>query len=433
VIKDCLPSAIICDKSTLDRVSEILPQINSKIAIIILESDKVISTEKDINSYYQEQINQCASENPIYQNIDTDIAHIIYTSGSTGKPKGVMISHLNIINYINWAASEFQISQEDVILGTAPFHFDMSTFDIFCSLKAGCKFCITPDTYLLFPKKLINLIDQEKVTIWKGISSLLIYLARIHSLDNNDIPTLKKIIFAGEVLPTKYLIDWMKRYPEKEFYNGYGPSEGTGMSTLYRVQSIPNDSAEKIPIGKACSNCEIILLNEDNSKTETGHTGEICIRGSGVSSGYWNDPEKTKKSFIINPLTKRESDRIYKTGDLGVIDKNGDITFIGRKDQQVKWMGYRIELGEIENVLMSFDDINEAVVFLYEDSNSDAEKELIACIETSDELKISQTLEKLSQKLPHYMIPKRLIPVVKIPRSDRGKVDRNKLIKNYSV
>jgi amino acid adenylation domain-containing protein len=433
VIEDCSPSAIICDKTTANRVAELLPGLNYRPLIIILGEKQDLSIDSGEPPAYQDLIDQQSDHIPNYQNIDTDIAQIIYTSGSTGKPKGVMISHLNIVNYIDWAVGEFQICQDDVILGTAPFHFDMSTFDIFCSLKAGCTFCITPDTYLLFPKKLIGLIDQQKVTIWKGISSLLMYLAITHSLDNNDIPTLKKIIFAGEVFSTKYLIEWMKRYPEKKFYNGYGPSESTGMSTFYKVENIPKDPKEQIPIGKACSNCEVILLNEDLSMTEIGRTGEICIRGSGVSCGYWNDPAKTREVFITNPLTDRTSDRIYKTGDLGVCDKNGNITFIGRKDQQVKWMGYRIELGEIESTLISFDEINDAVVFLHQNSSSEAEKELIACVEALENSDLILTLDKLSKHLPHYMVPKKLIPVDKIPRSDRGKVDRKKLLKQYST
>ena len=332
VANDCTPKCIICDKSTVKKLTEILHLFDFKPFIIVLDDKSDLSIDVENKVYYQEDINQQREDSLTYQNIDTDIAHIIYTSGSTGKPKGVMISHLNITNYIDWAVKEFEISDKDAILGTAPFHFDMSTFDIFSSIKSGCTFCISPDTYLLFPKKLLNFIDQQQVSIWKGVSSLLMYLARTHSLENNDIPTLKKIIFAGEVLPTKYLIEWMKRYPDKQFYNGYGPSEGTGMSTFYRVKDIPKDPLQQIPIGKACSNSEIILLNEDFSETPVGDTGEICIRGAGVSSGYWNDPEKTKNVFITNPLTGRESDRIYRTGDLGFCDSDGNITFVGRKD-----------------------------------------------------------------------------------------------------
>jgi len=246
------------------------------------------------------------------------------------------------------------------------------------------------------------------------------------------MPSLKKIIFAGEVLPTKYLIDWMERYPDKEYYNGYGPSEGTGMSTFYKVENVPENPGDNIPIGKACTNCEVILLKEDDTESKIGETGEICIRGSGVSSGYWNDPIKTKNVFITNPLTGRDSDRIYKTGDLGVIKEDGNIDFIGRKDQQVKWMGYRIELGEIESTLLSFNEIKDAVVLLYENSGSDAEKELIACVDAKEGSDLSHTMERLTDQLPHYMVPKRIIPVHEIPRSDRGKVDRKKLLEEFT-
>jgi len=432
IMNDCEPAAVICDRSTIDSVLELTSKLRHEPTIIFFENRKEVEAELADGIICKDQIDRHSVNQPDYQNIDTDIAQIIYTSGSTGTPKGVMISHLNITNYIKWAVEEFQISEKDVILGTAPFQFDMSTFDIYCALISGSTLCIAPDSYLLFPKKLINLIDQEKVTIWKGISSLLMYLARTHSLDNNNLATLKTIIFAGEVLPTKYLIDWMKRYPEKEFYNGYGPSEGTGMSTFYKVEKVPADSRENIPIGKTCANCEVILLKESNIQAEIAEIGEICIRGSGVSRGYWNDPHKTNSVFIPNPQNSRVSDLIYRTGDLGLIRQDGNIEFVGRKDQQVKWMGYRIELGEIESTLTSFQEINDAVVLLFENGGSDTEKELIACVELTQNSDLSKTMEKLTSQLPQYMIPKRIVPVHQIPRSNRGKVDREKLLKDLS-
>jgi len=150
VLEDCQPSAVICDQSTVNQVSEILPALKCEPSIIMLENKQELQTEFTPGTLYQDQIDNQPENQPTYRNIDTDIAQIIYTSGSTGTPKGVMISHKNIMNYIDWAVKEFQISGDDVLLGTAPFHFDMSTFDIYCSLKAGCTFCITPDT---IPKK----------------------------------------------------------------------------------------------------------------------------------------------------------------------------------------------------------------------------------------------------------------------------------------
>jgi len=432
IIDDCEPAAIICDHSTLDNVLESKSKLRYEPIIVLMENKEKVSGELGDGIIFKDQIDNYSNDQPEYQNIDADIAQIIYTSGSTGTPKGVMISHLNIRNYIEWAIEEFEISQKDIILGTAPFQFDMSTFDIFCALMSGGTLCIAPDSYLLFPKKFINLIDQDKVTIWKGISSLFMYLARTHSLENNILPSLKTIIFAGEVLPTKYLIEWMKRYPEKRFYNGYGPSEGTGMSSYYKVEKIPADSRENIPIGKTCANCEVIILKENNNEAEISEIGEICIRGSGVASGYWNDPKKTDKVFITNPLNNQVSDRIYKTGDLGMIRHDGNIEFIGRKDQQVKWMGYRIELGEIESTLISFKEINDAVVVLFENGGSESDKELIACVESMQNSDLTKTMEKLTYQLPQYMVPKRIVPVQEIPRSDRGKVDRKKLLEVLS-
>jgi non-ribosomal peptide synthetase component F len=303
----------------------------------------------------------------------------------------------------------------------------MSTFDIFASLKSGATLCIAPDQFLLFPKKLINLMQAEKVTIWKGISSLLMYLAKTGSLENKNLPSLKKIIFAGEVLPTKYLIEWMEQYPEIEFYNGYGPTEGTGMSLYYKVKKIPVDPKEMIPIGKACANSEVILLKENNEPTQISEIGEICLRGSNLASGYWNDTDKTEKAFIKNPSGFQKSDRIYRTGDLAVQREDGNYEFIGRKDQQVKWMGYRIELGDIESVLLSFDEIADAVVYLSDGYGSGDEKELIACVEVVGDTDLSQTMAALAEQLPPYMIPKKLVPIERIPRNERGKIDRNKL------
>jgi acyl-CoA synthetase (AMP-forming)/AMP-acid ligase II len=224
----------------------------------------------------------------------------------------------------------------------------------------------------------------------------------------------------------------MDRYPEKEFYNGYGPSEGTGMSTLYRVNKTPKDPGENVPIGKACANSEVLILRDDHSQVKISEIGEICIRGSGVSSGYWNNPQKTENCFITIPLSSRISDRVYKTGDLGMLREDGNIEFVGRKDQQVKWMGYRIELGEIESTLLSFREINDAVVLLTKNGDPEGEKELIGWIEGDNGIDADHTLDKLAMQLPHYMIPKRLIRVSVIPRSDRGKVDRLKLLEQFS-
>ncbi|MBT8386433.1 MAG: AMP-binding protein, partial [Ignavibacteria bacterium] len=219
------------------------------------------------------------------------------------------------------------------------------------------------------------------------------------------------------------LIQWMDTFPDKEYYNAYGPTEATGVSMIYKVEYKPRNTSDSIPIGKACKNTEVFLLKEDRTLARTGEKGEICIRGSRLSNGYWNDNEKTNKAFIINPLTNILGDKIYKTGDIGRILNNGNIEFIGRKDTQVKYMGYRIELPEIENAILNIQGVDEVAVILSE-SNIISIPELVAFFTAKKEITSDEIISKLNNILSPYMVPKRIIYMDELPRTDRGKIDR---------
>ena len=431
IINDCTPKIIICDEWTVDTIFEAISVFRKKPKIIIVGFTNKENKNLKNDFINQNQIDEQSDGQHEYKNIDTDIAYILYTSGSTGIPKGVMISHLNIINYIEWAIDFLNISTNDKILSTAPFHFDMSTFDIYCSLKIGAVLNIAPDEFMLFPLKLFEFIEKEKITIWKGVSSLLMYIARSGLLNKYNIPTLHTILFGGENLHTKYLMEWMKAYPAKFFYNVYGPTEATGISTYHLVDKIPENSQEIIPIGKSYANSEVFLLNEDYTKTKNGDVGELCIKGSCLSMGYWNDQEKTVEVFMKNPLSKIHSERIYRTGDLAYMGKDSNYYFVGRKDNQVKYMGYRIDLEEIESALISIEEVKDTAVILAELEETGL-KELVAFIEiekTKSKVNISSELGK---KLLFYMVPKKFITDIHIPRTERGKIDRHKLNKIYS-
>jgi amino acid adenylation domain-containing protein len=431
IMDDCGPKSIICDSETVDSVLSALEDLPFKPLIIIMNYRNNRPISKKGNFIFLDEIDKQDDNIPEYKNIDTDIAYILYTSGSTGKPKGVVISHLNIINYINWAVECINITSNDNILCTAPFHFDMSTFDVYCTLTTGATLVIVPENFLLFPVQLLNLIEDKQITIWKAISSLLTYLVKTGSLQADRIPTLRKIIFAGEIFPTKHLIQWMKTYPDKHYYNAYGPTEATGISTYYRVDKVPDDPQKPIPIGKACANSDVFLLKDDDSLAKTGEIGELCIRGAGLSGGYWNDMEKTDKVFVRNPLSKIPGDKIYRTGDLGKLADDGNIEFIGRKDFQIKYMGYRIELAEIENALLSINNIDGAAVIL-SDSNNIGIPEMIAFFEARKEINIAGVRSRLSSLLPPHMVPQHIIRLDTLPRNDRGKIDRQILHQLHS-
>jgi len=421
VIRDCRPSALICDQTVLPALDLARSQIPSVRRLIVFGAGS--GTIGDLPWVNWEDASPPPVPIPRYRNIDADAAYILYTSGSTGSPKGVTISHLNVISYIEWAVEYFCIREEDRILGTAPFHFDMSTFDIYSALKAGATLCIAPERLLLFPNKLLDLIEQEGVTLWKGVSSLLMYLSSAGSLKDGRIPTLEKILFGGEVLATKHLMNWMQHFPSKRFYNVYGPTETTGISACYPVERAPCTPSEPVPIGRACSNTEIFVLTEENRLAQVGEPGELCIRGSGLSLGYWDDEEKTARAFVRNPLGCTQNDRIYRTGDLARLRKDGELEYLGRKDFQVKFMGYRIELFEIEQAILALDNVHQAAVELCDPVMGEV-PELVAFIAGKGQMDPASILDDLGRVVPSYMVPKRIIALPDIPLTDRGKTDR---------
>ncbi|NOZ61324.1 MAG: amino acid adenylation domain-containing protein [Calditrichaeota bacterium] len=423
VIENCDPKLVLCESQPIQEHKSFFSQLPTARKIWTFEFIKELKI-RDFDREKQEftPLNLSPGNKPASQNIDADLASIVYTSGSTGTPKGVMISHRNIIDYVNWAVDAFQLSSEEIILNTAPFHFDMSTFDIFVTLRLGATLIISDRNQRLFPGKLVELIEKEKVTLWKGISSLLMYMAQSGVLKSGTMKSLRQVLFGGEALAPKFLVQWMNAFPEKRFFNVYGPTEATGVSCFHPIEKIP-DSREPLPIGKACSNTEIIILNEANQESNTSEIGEICIRGAGVACGYWRDAEATTNSFVQNPKTKLPNDVIFRSGDFGYRTADGMIVLIGRKDLQVKYMGYRIDLGEIENAILGHPSAKDAAAALTEVPGLGV-NELGALIAKKNELSGEEIVEFLQEKLPLYMMPKKVLFVTAIPRNNRGKIDR---------
>lgn len=404
ILENCKARLIICDAHTKEKAEKF--NFNGEICLY----DELASVPE----------NREAIADIRRKALDIDPIYIVFTSGSTGVPKGVAACHRSVIDYIEQLSETLGFDENTVFANQTPLYFDACLKEIYPTLKFGATTYIVPKSLFMFPVKLVEFLNEHEVNTVCWVVSALTMISAFGTFRTVVPKYLKTIAFGSEVFPIKQFRLWREALPEASFTNLYGPTEGTGMCCFYHVERELADD-EPIPIGGPFPNTEILLLDEENKQASEG---EICIRGTGVTLGYYNNPEKTGESFVQNPLNTAYPEIIYRTGDIGKYNEHGELVFVSRKDYQIKHMGHRIELGEIEaNVNMLeeiklcgciYDEVKGKIVLYY--VGDIGSKELVTC---------------LKERLPRYMIPNYVEQLDKIPFTANGKINRVELKNKY--
>lgn len=402
------PTVLVTDAAHTAQVQALAQtstQIPGSCAVLQLED----ICETPVNAALLAEIRAQATDlDPLYTN---------FTSGSTGTPKGVVVGHRSVIDFIESFTSLFDITETDVIANQAPFDFDVSVKDIYSGLATGATVQIIPRAYFSFPTKLMDFLCERKVTVLTWAVSALCFVTTMQGLAYKVPRTVQKILFSGEVMPIKHLNIWRSFLPDALYVNVYGPTEIT-CNCLYYIVDRTFSAEERLPLGRSFPNENVFLLDEHNRLvTQPGALGEICVGGSCLALGYYGDTPRTAQSFVQNPLNSAYRDIVYRTGDLAQYSEAGELFYISRKDFQIKHMGHRVELGEIEHALQAVEGVNRACCLYH------AEKQrIVAFYDGTAEKK--QALAALRTLLPAFMLPNTLVPLLRLPITANGKIDR---------
>ena len=397
------PAVIVTSQELAEEAGKIFPEHS-----IVLVEELV---KAEVDSARLESIRR--------NKIDTDPLYMNFTSGSTGVPKGVIGCHRAVIDYVEHLCDVLKFDEDSVFGNQTPLYFDACLKEIIPTLKYGGTTHLIPKKLFMFPVKLVEYLNEHKINTLCWVVSALTFISSFKTFDQVTPKYLRTIAFASEVFPIRQLKLWQAVLPQCRFINLYGPTETTGICCYYEVDR-EFEETDSLPIGRPFANTEVILLDENNQVPAPGQQGEICIRGTRLTLGYYCNPEKTSEAFVQNPLNNLYPELIYRTGDLGSYNDRGELTFQGRKDYQIKHMGHRIELGEIEVVANMFPNVSTACCVF------EQEKKKIYLFYVG-EATAAELTKFLKEKLPRYMIPNAIRQLDTMPVTPNGKIDRNLL------
>ncbi len=412
-------------KNPLERIQNIHSLIQPEF---VITSSKYADKIKDIENIkiinlddfnFNGEIDETRLNNIQSIIIDTDPYCIINTSGSTGTPKGVVLNYRSFIDFTERSFESFDITENEIIGSLSPLVFDIYSIELCFLMSKSSTMVLIPDNLAAFPIEILKIIEKNNITFLFWVPTIMVNIANMDLLSKVNLPSLKTIWFAGEVFPTRQFNYWKNNLKWVTFANLYGPIEITLDCTYFIVnRDIPDD--EPIPIGKAYKNTDILILNDKDELVQNNEEGELCVRGSSLAMGYYNNPEKTQAAFVQNPLNKSYPEKIYRTGDIVYVNERGEIIFKGRKDNLIKHMGYRIELDEIEHIVINTLKIVKNGCVIY----NKPKKEITLFYENEKEISPAEFRNSIGTMVPKYMIPTAYHKMDILPRNTNGKIDR---------
>lgn len=415
IFKIVQPSCIV----TSTKYKSIMEAVDQNMPLVIVDEVTDNSVEKGFDAELAKRLELM---------IDIDPLCIINTSGSTGTPKGVVLNHRSFYDFLDCSVETWGLGDNEVLSSLSPAIFDIYSYELTLLIAKSATIVVIPENYAMFPVKILELLQKHSATYLFWVPTIMVNIANMGLLDKMDIPNLKHIWFAGEVFPTKQFNVWYRKFKNQaRFVNLYGPIEITLDCTWFEITK-EYDENKPLPIGYACKNTEILILNENNELVGKNEEGEICVRGTGLAMGYYNNPEKTAAAFVQNPLNHSYPELIYRTGDVGLINDDGEIIFKGRKDTLIKHSGYRIELSEIEHIIMNKLKLVKNCCVVYNWSK----KEITLIYENDTELDVATLRKQIAADLPKYMIPTAYVYMKELPRGGTGKIDRALLNKQVN-
>ena len=351
--------------------------------------------------------------------IDTDPIYIVFTSGSTGVPKGVAACHRSVIDYVEALCSALGFSEDTVFANQTPLFFDAPLKELMPVIKFGATAYLVPKQLFMFPMKLCDFLNEHRINTVCWVVSALTMISSLGVLEKNPPRYLQTVAFGSEVFPIRQYELWRNALPEATFFNLYGPTEATGMSCYWKADRVL-DEDEAIPIGRPFRNTDLMLIGEDGGRVANGEVGEIYLRGTCVTLGYFANPEKTAEAFVQNPLQNAYPETVYRTGDLAYRNAHGEYVFVSRRDAQIKHMGHRIELGEIEAAAAESSGVLRACA-VYDSENK---RILLYYTGSVDSDALARFLRGY---LPRYMLPSVCERLDRMPLTPNGKLDRKLL------